>query len=201
MASPSYTLPSLTKGVVTMLSWMRLSPLALIALISLACSSGQKTPPAQATTAQLTNRPAQQTAARPVDNTSQQQIAAMQAELAAREARIKELEAARAQSANKDSADPQIAGVASTYDKAKRELALMSIAIVDYGMANLRSVQKAFEQVGFHADIISQPEEVAKADKIVLPGVGAFQDAVATLRGKALDDPILTHIKKGKPFL
>ena len=77
----------------------------------------------------------------------------------------------------------------------------MSIAILDYGMANLRSVQKAFEQVGFYADIISQPDEVAKADKLVLPGVGAFQDAVATLRDKALDDPILTHIKKGKPFL
>src|SRR5258706_4786194 len=77
----------------------------------------------------------------------------------------------------------------------------MSIAIVDYGMVKRRSVQKAFEQVGFHGDIISQPEEVAKADKIVLPGVGAFQDAVATLRDKGLDDPILAHIKKGKLFL
>jgi glutamine amidotransferase len=77
----------------------------------------------------------------------------------------------------------------------------MPIAIVDYGMANLRSVQKAFEQVGHRADIISRPEEIERADKIVLPGVGAFQDAVATLREKELAGPIVRHIERGKPFL
>ncbi|HEX8523484.1 MAG TPA: imidazole glycerol phosphate synthase subunit HisH [Tepidisphaeraceae bacterium] len=77
----------------------------------------------------------------------------------------------------------------------------MSIAIVDYGMANLRSVQKAFEQVGHRADIISKAEDVAKADKVVLPGVGAFADAVATLRDSGLADPIIQHINNGKPFL
>jgi glutamine amidotransferase len=77
----------------------------------------------------------------------------------------------------------------------------MSIAIIDYGMANLRSVQKAFGEVGYAADIISTPEQIDRADKIVLPGVGAFQDAVATLRDKHLADPIVRHIKKGKPFL
>ena len=75
------------------------------------------------------------------------------------------------------------------------------LAIIDYGMANLRSVQKAFEQVGTRAEIISTPEQIAKADKIVLPGVGAFQDAVATLRSSGLADPIVSHIKSGKPFL
>jgi glutamine amidotransferase len=78
---------------------------------------------------------------------------------------------------------------------------MMSIAIVDYGMANLRSVQKAFEQVGHRAAIISKPEEIDKADKIVLPGVGAFADAVATLRESSLVDPILKHIRSGRPFL
>ena len=77
----------------------------------------------------------------------------------------------------------------------------MSIAIIDYGMANLRSVQKAFEQFGRRADIISRPEEIDAAGKIVLPGVGAFKDAVATLRQKELAGPILRHIEKGKPFL
>ena len=77
----------------------------------------------------------------------------------------------------------------------------MSIAIIDYGMANLRSVQKAFEQVGHAAAVISEPEQIDRADKIVLPGVGAFQDAVATLRQKHLDEPILRHIARGKPFL
>ena len=77
----------------------------------------------------------------------------------------------------------------------------MSIAIVDYGMANLRSVQKAFEQVGHPAQVISRPEEVERAQKIVLPGVGAFADAVRWLREKDLAAPILRHIEKGKPFL
>jgi glutamine amidotransferase len=77
----------------------------------------------------------------------------------------------------------------------------MSVAIIDYGMANLRSVQKAFEQVGHGAEIISTPEEIERAEKIVLPGVGAFKDAVATLRGKELARPIVRHIEKGKRFL
>jgi glutamine amidotransferase len=77
----------------------------------------------------------------------------------------------------------------------------MRIAIIDYGMANLRSVQKAFEQVGHGAEIISRPEQVESADKVVLPGVGAFQDAVATLRAQELDRPVLQHIARGKPFL
>lgn len=77
----------------------------------------------------------------------------------------------------------------------------MKIAIVDYGMANLRSVQKAFAETGHHADIVSTPAEVAAADKVVLPGVGAFMDAVATLRQKRFDEPILRHIERDRPFL
>jgi imidazole glycerol-phosphate synthase subunit HisH len=77
----------------------------------------------------------------------------------------------------------------------------MSIGIIDYGMANLRSVQKAFETVGVNAQIISTPEEIGRVDRVVLPGVGAFADAVRTLREKELAGPILSHIEKGKPFL
>jgi glutamine amidotransferase len=77
----------------------------------------------------------------------------------------------------------------------------MSIGIIDYGMANLRSVQKGFETVGVAARIISTPREIERADRIVLPGVGAFADAVRTLREKELAAPILRHIDKGKPFL
>jgi glutamine amidotransferase len=77
----------------------------------------------------------------------------------------------------------------------------VSIAIIDYGMGNLRSVQKGFEQVGHSAHIVSQPEEIDRADKIVLPGIGAFKDAIATLRQKELVAPILRHIERGKPFL
>jgi glutamine amidotransferase len=68
-------------------------------------------------------------------------------------------------------------------------------------MANLRSVQKAFAEVGAEAKIVSTPEEIERADRVVLPGVGAFKDAVATLRGSGLVGPILNHIEGGKPFL
>jgi imidazole glycerol-phosphate synthase subunit HisH len=77
----------------------------------------------------------------------------------------------------------------------------MSIAIVDYGMANLRSVQKAFAQVGQSAEIISRPEEIDRAEKVVLPGVGAFKDAIATLRERKLAESIIGFIQRGKPFL
>ena len=77
----------------------------------------------------------------------------------------------------------------------------MKIAIVDYGMGNLRSVQKAFAEVGFEAQITAQPAEIERAEKVVLPGVGAFKDAVATMRSKRMVEPIMRHIDKGKPFL
>jgi glutamine amidotransferase len=75
------------------------------------------------------------------------------------------------------------------------------ILIVDYGMANLRSVQKAFEKVGFAADISSDPNRIGECDKLVLPGVGAFRDAIACLNDTGLAGPIKEHIWKGKKFL
>jgi glutamine amidotransferase len=75
------------------------------------------------------------------------------------------------------------------------------IVIVDYGMANLRSVQKAFERVGFAAAVTSDPAAIAGAAKLVLPGVGAFRDAIARLRETKLADSITAHIKSGRPFL
>lgn len=75
------------------------------------------------------------------------------------------------------------------------------IAIIDYGMGNLRSVQKAFERVGFQATITSDPEMVRSSPKVVLPGVGAFEDAMAELRRRDLVGPIHEVIDSGKPFL
>jgi glutamine amidotransferase len=75
------------------------------------------------------------------------------------------------------------------------------ISIIDYGMANLRSVQKGFEHVGASARIISKPEQIKGAEKLVLPGVGAFQDAVGVLREHELAGPIIDYINSGKPFL
>ena len=73
--------------------------------------------------------------------------------------------------------------------------------IVDYGMANLRSVQKAFERVGAAAEVTSDPERIERAEKLVLPGVGAFQDAIARLRETGLAHVIARHIESGRPFL
>jgi imidazole glycerol-phosphate synthase subunit HisH len=75
------------------------------------------------------------------------------------------------------------------------------ITIIDYGMGNLRSVQKAFEKVGFQAVVTSDPVQVTTADKVVLPGVGAFEDAIAELRRRDLVKPVLEAIDSGKPFL
>ncbi len=75
------------------------------------------------------------------------------------------------------------------------------IAIIDYGMGNLRSVEKAFEKVGFDAIVTDSPGIIENADKIVLPGVGAFKDAKDGLRERNLIEPIKTHIKQNKLFL
>jgi glutamine amidotransferase len=75
------------------------------------------------------------------------------------------------------------------------------ISIIDYGMGNLRSVQKGFEKVGHPAIITSDPTQVAAADKVVLPGVGAFEDAIGELRRRDLVKPVLQAIDSGKPFL
>jgi len=78
---------------------------------------------------------------------------------------------------------------------------MRDILIVDYGMANLRSVQKAFERVGASAQISGDPNRVVEADKLVLPGVGAFRDAIARLHEARLSEPIKAHIRAAKPFL
>lgn len=75
------------------------------------------------------------------------------------------------------------------------------IKIVDYGMGNLRSVQKACEKLGAEAQICSAPTELHDADKMILPGVGAFRDGMHELKRRELVQPILDHIASGKPFL
>ena len=75
------------------------------------------------------------------------------------------------------------------------------IVIVDYGMANLRSVQKAFEVLGHQAAVTGDPNRVAEAGKLVLPGVGAFKDAIDGLRRTNLAPAVVDHIRSGRPFL
>jgi glutamine amidotransferase len=68
-------------------------------------------------------------------------------------------------------------------------------------MGNLRSVQKALERVGAQAVVSSDPDEVARAEKLILPGVGGFGEAIAELRNRDLTQPILDVIQSGKPML
>jgi glutamine amidotransferase len=75
------------------------------------------------------------------------------------------------------------------------------IAIIDYDIGNLRSVQKALEHVGADARLITTPQELARADKVVLPGVAAFGDAIEELRSMGLVDPLLKAVGEGMPFL
>ncbi len=75
------------------------------------------------------------------------------------------------------------------------------IAIVDYGMGNLRSVEKALVHLSYDANITNEPEAVLKADKLILPGVGAFADCLSGLKNSGLYDAVLEFISSGKPFL
>lgn len=75
------------------------------------------------------------------------------------------------------------------------------IVIIDYGMGNLRSVQKAFEAVGHAAEITADPDAVRAASHVVLPGVGAFADAIAELRRTGMDEAFAEAVRSGKPCL
>ncbi len=75
------------------------------------------------------------------------------------------------------------------------------IVIIDYGMGNLRSVQKGFEKVGFEAKLTRNKKEIGRASAIVLPGVGAFKDCMENLEKYGLIEALLRSIEKGKPYL
>jgi glutamine amidotransferase len=75
------------------------------------------------------------------------------------------------------------------------------IGIIDYGMGNLRSVEKAFERIGYDVKIVQTPRGIVNSDKLVLPGVGAFGQAMRNLHQMGLLEPIHESIHKGKPLL
>lgn len=75
------------------------------------------------------------------------------------------------------------------------------IAIIDYGMGNLKSVEKAFNYLNCDTTVTDSPEKIRSASKVVLPGVGAFAEAVKAIRNTGLEEVIDTTIQEGKPFL
>ena len=75
------------------------------------------------------------------------------------------------------------------------------IAIINYGVGNLFSLESSFNAVGKNVKVTSDPEDLKKSDRIILPGVGAFEDAAKKLKSSGLVEPLLTEIKLGKPIL
>lgn len=78
---------------------------------------------------------------------------------------------------------------------------MKTITVIDYGMSNLLSISRAIEKVGAKVKITENPEYIASADLLVLPGVGAFYDGMRELKNRGIPDSITSFIKTGKPFL
>ncbi len=76
-----------------------------------------------------------------------------------------------------------------------------SVVIVDYGLGNLFSVERAMRYIGANVKISDKPEEIQEAERLVLPGVGAFGDGIKGLQEKGLIEPIKEFVKSGKPLL
>ena len=75
------------------------------------------------------------------------------------------------------------------------------IAIIDYGVGNLFSLSSSLKAIGFDTVVTGDPETIKKADKLILPGVGAFGDAIAKLRSTGLDEVIIRQAKSGKKLM
>lgn len=75
------------------------------------------------------------------------------------------------------------------------------VAIIDYGVGNLFSLKSSFAEIGEEAIVTDDPEKLKKADRLILPGVGAFGDAAAKLRESGLDKVLLQEVAKGKPLM
>ena len=75
------------------------------------------------------------------------------------------------------------------------------IAIIDYNMGNLRSVSNAFDKIGSHIEVVNDPEKLKNFDKVILPGVGAYKDAMEHLQSNGMQESILEFSQSGKPLL
>jgi len=78
---------------------------------------------------------------------------------------------------------------------------MKEITIIDYGMGNLRSVEKAFEKIGAKARVSGDPKRVKEAPAIVVPGVGSFDHAVEGLRQRGLFEAVIEAAHSGRPYL
>ncbi len=77
----------------------------------------------------------------------------------------------------------------------------MYIAIIDYNMGNIKSVENAFKRIGADVKVTDKPEIIGRAKAVVLPGVGAFRDAIENLKRLGLYECVIDTIRRDKPFL
>ena len=75
------------------------------------------------------------------------------------------------------------------------------IAIINYGVGNLFSLESSFNAIGEDVKVTSDPEDLKRAERIILPGVGAFEDAAKKLKSSGMAEPLLAEVKRGKPIL
>ncbi|RLA78129.1 MAG: imidazole glycerol phosphate synthase subunit HisH [Epsilonproteobacteria bacterium] len=75
------------------------------------------------------------------------------------------------------------------------------IALIDYNMGNLRSVSNAFEKIGSKVEVVNDPDKLKEFDKVILPGVGAYKDAMDNLNSNGMRESILEFSRSGKPLL
>ena len=75
------------------------------------------------------------------------------------------------------------------------------VALIDYGVGNLFSLRSSFAAIGEAAEVTSSPEEIRRADRVILPGVGAFADAAARLAESGLDEAVREAVRAGKPVM
>jgi imidazole glycerol-phosphate synthase subunit HisH len=78
---------------------------------------------------------------------------------------------------------------------------MSSVAIIDYGMGNVRSVMNALSEIGAESELVAEPASVSKFDRVILPGVGAFAQAIAKLRESGMADELTKYVATGKPVL
>ncbi|MEY8198229.1 MAG: imidazole glycerol phosphate synthase subunit HisH [Colwellia sp.] len=78
---------------------------------------------------------------------------------------------------------------------------ISNLSILDYGLGNIFSIKNAAEQQGFNVNIVNTAEEVLASDRLILPGVGAYQDAMLRLKRDGLDEAICEFVSSGKPLL
>jgi len=80
-------------------------------------------------------------------------------------------------------------------------MAKATVAVIEYGMGNIRSVMNALDEIGAKGELVADPERIGSFDKVILPGVGAFQEAMESLKNHGMDEALGDFVNAGRPLL